>query len=153
MDQPVQAQPIVQMDDLVEDVCWRLVSTAPVARIGFFDDDEMEILPINFTLLGHMIVFRTSKGSLLDALGCGTPVVVEIDHVDQPSQVGWSVVIHGSAERVNSDLLPLVGNSVHPWASGDKDVWLWIRPRRITGRAISRHVVKTEFRLPYMAPD
>ena len=153
MNRTAQGELIVQTDDLVEDVCWRLVSTATIARVGFASDDGMQILPVNFALLGHMIVFRTAKGSMLDALGGGSPVVVEIDHVDPPNQVGWSVVVRGAVEKVNRDLLPLVGNSVHPWANGERDVWLWVRPQRITGRSISRHLVKTEFRLPYMSPD
>jgi hypothetical protein len=63
------------------------------------------------------------------------------------------VIIRGNVEKLGNDLLPLVESSVHPWADGDKDRWLWLRPFQITGRAISRHVLNTTFRLPYMAPD
>jgi uncharacterized protein len=152
MDTTQRSREVVQMDELVDDVCWRLLSQAPIARIAFDDEHGVQILPVNIALLAHLVVFRTSEGSMLDSLTSGTPVVVEVDEVDATRQTGWSVIVRGRAERLDRDLLPLVANAVHPWADGERDRWFWVRPERITGRAISRPSAAS-LRLPYMAPD
>jgi hypothetical protein len=125
------------MDDLVEEVCWRLASSASVGRIGFVGT-ELHILPVNIAVLWHSVVFRTAEGSRLDALGPDTPVLVEIDHLDESRRTGWSVVVRGLVERLDHSLQAVVGGTVHPWAEGDRDRWLRVRPTSITGRAISR---------------
>lgn len=151
MDQQVlQDDQLVVMDDLVEKVCWDLVAGGEFARIGFVIDGKPWILPVNYRLMGQTVVFRTTEGSMLDALGNGAAVVVELDHVDQAALTGWSVLVRGTAQAISSDVLPVVDGSVHPWAPGDKDRWLWVLAEAISGRAISRHVPAPKLRLPYM---
>ena len=153
MSQIQRSRSVVQMDDLVEEVCWRLVSQEPVARIGFVNDDGPQILPVNFALVGHTVVVRTSKGSMLDAMSTGQVVVVEVDALDDALRTGWSVIIRGHVEELNPDLLPLIENTVRPWAGGEKDRWFCVRPATITGRAISRPDEEPTPQLPYMPPD
>ena len=84
------------------------------------------------------IVLRTAARSSLDALDDGTPVVVEIDRLDEDRRVGWSVIVHGHISHIDDDVLTVVGDTVHPWAPADKVRWMWVIPHSITGRAISR---------------
>jgi hypothetical protein len=64
-------------------------------------------------------------------------VAMEIDELDQERRQGWSVVVHGRAQGVaEPDQLVrtwTVGGVV-PWASGVRNVFIQIIPRRITGR-------------------
>lgn len=148
--QGLQDDQLVAMDDLVEGVCWDLVAGGEFARIGFVIDAKPWILPVNYRLVGQSVVFRTTEGSMLDDLGNGAAVVVEVDHVDPAARTGWSVLVRGTARAITSDVLPVVDGSVHPWAPGDKDRWLWVLAGAISGRAIIRHAPKLH--LPYMAP-
>jgi uncharacterized protein len=144
-------QEIVVVDDLVEEVCWRLLATADVARVGFVRDDDSWILPVNVRLMGRAVVFRTAADSMLHALAPGTPVVVEVDHVDAERRTGWSVLVRGEIEEVTPELLPVVDGSVVPWAPGEHDRWMWVVGKSISGRSISRRGPPPKFRLPYMA--
>ena len=148
---------MVWIDDLDEDVCWRLVGRAVVARVGFVLDGAPMILPVNFDLDGGTIVLRTAQTSLLEAVAGGAAVAFEIDGSDESAETGWSVLVSGraeeltaAAERSQLEKLPL-----HPWAPGGRDRWIRIRPARITGRAISRKQADTGGQrfLPYMPPD
>ena len=66
-----------------------------------------------------------------------TDVAMEIDELDQESRQGWSVVVQGRAQGVaEPDQLVrmwTVGGVV-PWASGVRNVFIQIIPRRISGR-------------------
>ena len=148
---------MVWIDDLDEDVCWRLVGRAVVARLGFVLDGAPMILPVNFDVDGRSIVLRTAQTSLLEAVAGGAEVAFEVDGSDELAETGWSVLVRGRGEEVSSgaerselEKLPL-----HPWAPGARDRWLRIRPTQITGRAISRKRAETggEDFLPYMPPD
>src|SRR4051794_18483893 len=111
---------VVMMDDLVEDVCWDLLRGAEIARMGFVIDDTPWIIPVNFGLVGHAIVFRTASASMLHSLAEGARVVVEVDHVDAETRTGWSVLVHGELQPIGEEALALVDGAVHPWAPDDK---------------------------------
>ena len=151
--QLVGDEQLVMMDDLVEEVCWRLLAGAEVARIGFVVDGIPEMRPVNYELMGDTVVFRTAEGSLLHSLGEGAPVVVEVDQMDVSNRTGWSVLVHGVTREIGRELLPAVGKSLRPWAPGSKDRWLWVVPESISGRSISRPISAQKFRLPYMPLD
>ncbi len=148
---------MVWIDDLDEEVCWRLVNSAVVGRVGFVLDGAPVILPVNFDVDGRTIVIRTAQTSLLEAVAGGAAVAFEIDHSDETAETGWSVLVLGLGEEVTaaSERTELESLPLHPWAPGPRDRWIRIRPTQITGRAISRKRADTGpggF-LPYMPPD
>ena len=113
---------MVWIDDLDEDVCWRLVGRAVVARLGFVLDGAPMILPVNFDVDGRSIVLRTAQTSLLEAVAGGAEVAFEVDGSDELAETGWSVLVRGRGEEVSSgaerselEKLPL-----HPWAPGER---------------------------------
>ena len=91
---------MVWIDDLDEEVCWRLVDSAVVGRVGFVLDGAPMILPVNFDLDGRTIVIRTAQTSLLEAVAGGAAVAFEIDHSDETAETGWSVLVLGLGEEV-----------------------------------------------------
>jgi nitroimidazol reductase NimA-like FMN-containing flavoprotein (pyridoxamine 5'-phosphate oxidase superfamily) len=130
---------IVWVDDLGEDQCWRLLERCSVGRVGFTSDGEQLILPVNFAVDARRILIRTGGTVMLEALGQGATVAFEVDGADFISETGWSVLVKGDASETAA---PAAGGgsqvALQPWASGERDHWLCIVPRSISGRAISR---------------
>ncbi len=119
--------------------CRRLLSDAPVGRIGFVQDGSPVILPINYVLDGGLIVFRSGRGSKLDSAMMGRPVCVEVDSWDVAEHVGWSVLAKGLAEHMTDgdevdrlDRLP-----VKPWSRPDlRHEWISVMIEELSGRRI-----------------
>ena len=120
--------------------CFLLLKSVPLGRIGFVASGEVVILPVNFLVDGQDVVFRTAAGSKLSAVEVGHYVGFEADSYDVATGTGWSVVVNGLAEIVESDeeeaRLDTFGLS--SWGSGASGrVWVRIRPSSITGRRIA----------------
>ena len=122
-------------------MCWQLLAGSRFGRIAFVVDGKPWILPFNYRVVDQTIVFRTAAASMLHALGGGSPVAVEIDHVDVAAETGWSVLLRGEVWEVtdDTDLRDRLQESVRPWAPGDRDRWLQVTANTTSGRAISRH--------------
>ena len=119
--------------------CFLRLESVPVGRIGFVCGGEVVILPVNFLVDGQDIVFRTASGSKLSAVEVGHYVGFEADSYDQATGTGWSVVVNGLAEIVDSDAeaARLDALRLPSWGAGDSGrTWVRIRPSSITGRNI-----------------
>ena len=118
------------------DECWQLVAGTPVGRVAFVDGGEPMVLPVNHAVVGHRVVFRTFRGSLLHEALMSEPVAFQVDDFDPESRTGWSVVVRGIAE-VADDPDELDGLGLEPWAdSVARDDWVQIRAEEVTGRRI-----------------
>ena len=73
------------------DECIRLIGATPVGRIAFAMAGEIEIMPVNHSLDGTTVVFRTATGSKLTAATQASVVAFEVDSWDAVIQDGWSV--------------------------------------------------------------
>jgi uncharacterized protein len=147
---------VVWIDDLDQAVCWRLLARSIVGRVGFVDEGEPCVLPVNHRVAGESIVFRTGAETTLRSIVDGTPVAFEIDLVDSEAETGWSVVVRGHLSAVTdaSECEQLSTLALHPWAPGRRDHWMRITPSKVTGRAISRRRSNTDGTLlPYMPAD
>jgi nitroimidazol reductase NimA-like FMN-containing flavoprotein (pyridoxamine 5'-phosphate oxidase superfamily) len=118
--------------------CLRLLDSVPVGRIGFFADGEIVILPVNHLVDGQDVIFRTGDGSKLSSLGNKNLVGFEADAYDARTESGWSVVVSGFTEIVESEgeIRRLSDLGLQSWARAAEDVptWIRIRPTSITGR-------------------
>jgi hypothetical protein len=65
-------------------------------------------------------------------------VSFEVDHIDPVLGEGWSVLVNGEASLVTvpAELKAAAGLGIGPWAGGDRDTYIRISPRGITGRRI-----------------
>ena len=121
--------------------CLRLLGSVPVGRIGFFADGEIVILPVNYLVDGQDVVFRTGAGSKLSSVSNKNLVGFETDSYDAGARSGWSVVISGFTEMVESDdeIRRLNDLGLQSWvSSADAPSWIRIRPTSITGRWVNR---------------
>ena len=121
------------------DECLRLLRSDVVGRIGFVNHGSPTVLPVNYTMDGEHVVFRTAPGSKLAAVG-RDPVCFEIDAFDRDAHTGWSVVVHGRLEEVTNhqpaELGRLRSTGLSPWLPAGRDHWLRIVPGWVTGRRI-----------------
>ena len=121
--------------------CFRLLSSQTVGRLGFLVGDQPLVLPVNFAVVRDVVVFRTGRGSKLDA-ALGAKVSFEVDEVDVATADGWSVVIQGVAEDItHADHWfdeALRQGAAPRWVSGGKDHYVRIIPSVISGRRLLR---------------
>jgi nitroimidazol reductase NimA-like FMN-containing flavoprotein (pyridoxamine 5'-phosphate oxidase superfamily) len=120
--------------------CFQQLKSVPLGRIGFVAGGEVVILPVNFLIDGQDVVFRTVAGSKLSAVEVGHYVGFEADSYDAATGTGWSVVVNGLAEIVESDeeAARLDACGLSSWGTGASGrVWVRIRPSSITGRRIA----------------
>jgi nitroimidazol reductase NimA-like FMN-containing flavoprotein (pyridoxamine 5'-phosphate oxidase superfamily) len=124
---------------LSNDDCLALLSGASVGRLGFVERGGPVILPVNFTMDGRAIVFRTGEGSKLSTAMMQRPVCLEIDEWDSFSHTGWSVLAKGTADEVLDDdeIGRLEQLPVRPWSRPDlRSHWIRIMVEELTGRRV-----------------
>ncbi|MGW7716166.1 pyridoxamine 5'-phosphate oxidase family protein [Streptomyces chartreusis] len=126
--------------DLTPEECRALLSTHGVGRIAVTaPDGRPAIIPVNYEIVDDDIVFRTAPGSAA-AAAVGTDAAFEVDHMDDASSQGWSVLAVGPASAVTETaaVRRLVQHAhTAPWAGGNREMWVAIRPVRLTGRRIT----------------
>ena len=125
------------LEHLDRDECLRLLASAPIGRLAVVVAGRPIVFPVNFTLDGSAIVFRTDAGTKLHGARNG-PVAFECDGVDVMYHSGWSVVVAGQVEEVRNplDIARVEVLPLGPWCPGPKPTWLRIRGQSITGRRI-----------------
>ena len=121
--------------------CFRLLSSQSVGRLGFLVGDQPLVLPVNFAVVRDVVVFRTGRGSKLDA-ALGAKVSFEVDEVDVATAEAWSVVVQGVAEEIthaeNWFDEALRQGAAQSWISGGNDHYVRIIPHVISGRRLRR---------------
>ena len=125
-----------QVQNLEHHECWALLRTVSVGRLAVLVDGRPDIFPVNFTVDGGTLVFRTSQGTKLSAATGDAPVAVEADGVDADTGMAWSVVIKGTGALVKSteEVLETSRLYLFPWQAGRKDAFVRITPDSVTGR-------------------
>jgi nitroimidazol reductase NimA-like FMN-containing flavoprotein (pyridoxamine 5'-phosphate oxidase superfamily) len=120
------------------DECLRLLAGEEIGRVAVVIGATPMILPVNYSLDGDAIVFRTMPGSRLD-VGQGH-AAFEVDQFDNAHKAGWSVLVTGHLEEVSwyqtKEMRRVRELAVTPWAGGDRNLWLRLRPSFITGRIV-----------------
>jgi nitroimidazol reductase NimA-like FMN-containing flavoprotein (pyridoxamine 5'-phosphate oxidase superfamily) len=129
-------EPSSQVQNLEHHECWALLRTVSVGRLAVLADGRPDIFPVNFTVDGGTLVFRTGQGTKLSAASGDSAVAVEADGVDPDTGLAWSVVIKGTAALVKSteELLDTSRLYLFPWQAGRKDAFVRITPDSVTGR-------------------
>ncbi|MFE6869192.1 pyridoxamine 5'-phosphate oxidase family protein [Kitasatospora sp. NPDC057692] len=136
--QPVPGTPRPLLLHLSEPECWVLVGTHGVGRVGLPGTPAPTVYPVNYAVDGRTVVYRTSPRSSAAAPD-GSPLSFQVDHIDDRLSEGWSVLMLGSAQRVDDPgeerrLAHLPGAT--PWAGGDRPLWVRITPDEVTGRRL-----------------
>lgn len=130
--------------DIVElspDECRVLLRQHTVGRVVFVDPRGPVALPVNYVVDHEDIVFRTEVWSSVDATPSSGRVSFEVDEVDEHERIGWSVLARGTVQRVDDpvDLQHVVRLHPQPWARGERDRYLRLSVREVTGRRLVPH--------------
>lgn len=118
-----------------ESASWAALRSALVGRLAVVVDDRPDIFPVNFTVDGGSVVFRTAAGTKL-AAAAGRPVAFEADGYEPSTGEAWSVVVKGVAQEVTEldDVLGALDLPLFPWHVSPKPRIIRITPDSISGR-------------------
>lgn len=118
--------------------CWDRLSEQQLGRLVTRVGDVMDVFPVNYTVDGESLVFRTAEGSKLTEVTINDEVLFEVDEYTATDD--WSIVVRGSAHRLDdadevaaADRLPL-----DPWIPTVKYNYVRIRPASLSGREFVR---------------
>jgi hypothetical protein len=107
-----------------------------VGRLIFAVNALPTVRPVNFVLVGGLIVLRTAADSVITRLAGDAVVAFEADELDAVTCSGWSGVVTGRAALVTDpeivaryQAVPLV-----PWALGVRDQFVTITTELVEGR-------------------
>lgn len=134
-------EPDIAFERLDTDSCRALLAGEVVGRLAVVTGGRPAIFPVNYTLDGNDIVFRTNPGTKFDA-GSRAPVCFEIDMFDRVRRTGWSVVVTGRLEEVTPYDGPawrrIQELALEPWGPTPRSYWMRLIPDWISGRSIGR---------------
>ncbi|MCZ7525103.1 MAG: pyridoxamine 5'-phosphate oxidase family protein [Acidimicrobiia bacterium] len=127
------------LEVLSEEECARLLATSHVGRVAVTMGALPAVVPVNYALLDGDVVFRTGKGTRLATATTGTVVAFEVDRVDAEERSGWSVLVVGMADQITDpdELESALGLGLRPWAPGDRDHFVRVAARRVSGRRLA----------------
>lgn len=128
------------LEVLPRDECLHLLGQSTIGRVGVSAGALPVVLPVNFVLTEAGVVFRTRRGTKLDAAIDGAVVAFEADAIDPLFHAGWSVVVTGVAQVRAVDDLPERARLAPRWAApghGDDDERFVLIPTdMVTGRRV-----------------
>lgn len=126
------------VNSLTDDQCWDRLAEQELGRLVTNAGGVLDIFPVNYTLDGRALVFRTAEGTKLTELTINEEVLFEVD--DYTSEDAWSVVVRGTARRLDTadevaaaDTLPL-----KPWIPTLKYNYVRITAASLSGRDFRR---------------
>jgi len=114
--------------------CWNLLAGSVLGRLVTSVDGNPAIFPVNFAVQDRTILFRTALGTKLVSAAINNNVLFEAD--GHSLSEGWSVIVSGVAYslRGDEDIAEAEQAGLIPWTGSDKEHFVRIRPRGITGR-------------------
>jgi uncharacterized protein len=122
--------------ELDETECWELVGSREVGRVAYVDGLGPMVLPLTYSTHGRSVLFRVAPYSQLARQLPDTDAALEVDDIDYFTRSGWSVVLRGAVEKVESDELPAPEDRPTPWPAGQRSLYLRLTPRTVTGRRL-----------------
>ena len=117
--------------------CRRLLSSTDIGRLGYASADGPRIVPMNYTVAGDRLIFRTAPETEAGRCANGHPVAFEVDQFDEFLRAGWSVP--APARPARSPRMSFGCSTVptpDPWPEGWKSIFLQLPLTKIAGRRV-----------------
>ncbi|GAA2558713.1 pyridoxamine 5'-phosphate oxidase family protein [Pseudonocardia hydrocarbonoxydans] len=129
---------LVDLIELDEAECLRLLAKCEIGRVVFTDAALPAAQPVTYLLDDEEIVFRTAGGSKLAAATRGAVVAFQVDQIDPGTRTGWTVLGVGEAYEVTvpERLAELAERMPAPWAPNRTAHTIAIPLQRLTGRRL-----------------
>jgi hypothetical protein len=138
-DEQIRAQ-IMQSRQTVELTVaesWQLLGSVSLGRVVFTRHAMPAIRPVNHLVDDETIIVRSHLGAAIvgrAAADDGTVVCYEADDLDPVRHTGWSVIATGMARLVREPAaITRYEQLLEPWAAGQMDYVISIKPQIITG--------------------
>ena len=129
---------IDRIAELTQRECIQLFAANHFGRVAVNDRQGPIVLPVNYILDGDSVLFRSDRGTKVEAGERGSPASFEVDAIDERTRTGWSVVARGTLTDVydpgeieRAAKLPL-----EPFAGGERPYFLRLLIDEVTGRRI-----------------
>ena len=126
------------LEILTEGECLDYLARCTLGRIGYVVDDRVRIIPLNYALDGHALVFHAGPGSTRLIAALGEHVAFEVDSADRETRTAWSVVASGPAWEVHDSAtvarfrqLP-----IRAWIPVSRPHWIRIQIEELHGRRV-----------------
>jgi nitroimidazol reductase NimA-like FMN-containing flavoprotein (pyridoxamine 5'-phosphate oxidase superfamily) len=133
---PVDHGPTGALTTLPVEECQLLLAEGCVGRFAYIArSGAPDVLPVNYLWHDGALLIRSGPGPKLQAAERKELVAFEIDHIDEETCTGWSVVVAGRAAKVAPEAvaaLPLP----EPWSNGTRRYVIRVEASRISGRRI-----------------
>ena len=129
--------------ELSTEECRRLLASGVFGRVALSTPTGPYIVPVNYSVVNDLVVFRTTPYSVLGSEGRNALMAFEVDHVDYEYATGWSVVARGRGDVItDSRELEAITSSwpPRPWASGQRNVYFGLRWTELTGRRLGPEI-------------
>jgi hypothetical protein len=113
-----------RMDELTRAACLELLGTVRFGRLFFIHNALPAVRPVNHLVDVDSIVLRATVGAAItQEIGYhGMVVAYEADALDSARQLGWSVVVVGTAQLVTDRVQAQRYRSmIEPWVAGPAD--------------------------------
>jgi nitroimidazol reductase NimA-like FMN-containing flavoprotein (pyridoxamine 5'-phosphate oxidase superfamily) len=123
---------------LDEKECWKLLSETTLGRFAVRLPKGVDVFPVNYLTHDHELYFRSAPGTKLIDLTREPNIAFEID--GQHARHVWSVVVHGTADRLSSDHdVEASGvQRLETWHPSEKFNYVRIRPESVSGRSFAK---------------
>lgn len=121
---------------LQRDECLRLLAASGFGRVALHSGALPIVLPVNYALGNHGIVFRTARGTKLEAATSNAVVAFEVDEIDESRHAGWSVLVTGVAREITdpAELDDVRSLPLDRWAPVGAERYVGISIELISGR-------------------
>ena len=110
--------------------CLLLLRNAGIGRVVWQGVDGLTVLPVNYRVIDDSVVFHTAATSVLAHLTEPTRVAFQVDEIDHPTAVGWSVLVRGTSGSCEEE-------KVVSFLPRDPAIGVAVRIEEVTGRVIS----------------
>jgi nitroimidazol reductase NimA-like FMN-containing flavoprotein (pyridoxamine 5'-phosphate oxidase superfamily) len=119
---------------LAADECWAYLSRASLGRLAVLAHDGVDIFPVNFLSDGASLFLRSAPGEKLVAITANPLVAFEVDGEEDGAR--WSVVLKGTAARLDSDLEIEESGVLGLYTLSPTQKWNYVQvsPAVVTGR-------------------
>jgi nitroimidazol reductase NimA-like FMN-containing flavoprotein (pyridoxamine 5'-phosphate oxidase superfamily) len=121
--------------------CRGLLAGGVFGRVAVCTAAGPHILPVNYSVVGESVIFRTSAYGVVATHDWKSPMAFEVDHVDYSDQLGWSVLAVGRGERVEDpEELAAIKRTwdPRPWAGGSRPLYVRLVWTELTGRRLGK---------------
>lgn len=116
--------------------CLEILGQHTFGRVAITSGALPSVLPVHYRIVDDQVMFRTGRGTKLDAGTRNEVVAFEIDDMDPVAHSGWSVVVTGVARVLGDEEKAALDVPLARWAPDPDGNVVAISTELISGRRL-----------------